>query len=473
MNFASVEYLLFFLIVFLIYWSLGSKGKNVQNAIIVISSLVFYGWWDYRFLGLLLLTVISTFVAGKCVHKSDRRTTQTIVLATTILLNIGVLAYFKYYNFFVESFVDAFTLFGVELSVSILKIILPIGISFYTFTALSYIIDVFKKKISATNDILAYSAYVMFFPSILCGPISRAQHQLPQYFEKRYFDYDKAVCGIRSVLLGAVMKLCLADRLGVYVDAVYANIGNHSGTTLLFASILYSVQIYADFAGYSMMAIGFGRFLGIDLPVNFRRPYFAKTVTEFWRRWHISLTTWFRDYIYFSLGGNRVGKFRWALNIMIVFIVSGLWHGAAYTFLIWGALHGLIMIIERFLYGDKLKHLADKLSIINILRMCLTFVLVTFVWIFFRLPSLPDAIAVITKIFINVGPLWYDTNTLMLAFIAFAIVACVDICEEFDLNIRLWRSKYPLVRYSIVVILISYIILFGVLNGGSFIYFQF
>ena len=419
------------------------------------------------------MTVISTFVAGKCVHKSDRRTTQTIVLATTILLNIGVLAYFKYYNFFVESFVDAFTLFGVELSVSILKIILPIGISFYTFTALSYIIDVFKKKISATNDILAYSAYVMFFPSILCGPISRAQHQLPQYFEKRYFDYDKAVCGIRSVLLGAVMKLCLADRLGVYVDAVYANIGNHSGTTLLFASILYSVQIYADFAGYSMMAIGFGRLLGIDLPVNFRRPYFAKTVTEFWRRWHISLTTWFRDYIYFSLGGNRVGKFRWALNIMIVFIVSGLWHGAAYTFLIWGALHGLIMIIERFLYGDKLKHLADKLSIINILRMCLTFVLVTFVWIFFRLPSLPDAIAVITKIFINVGPLWYDTNTLMLAFIAFAIVACVDICEEFDLNIRLWRSKYALVRYSIVVILISYIILFGVLNGGSFIYFQF
>ena len=308
MTFASVEYLIFFPTVFMLYWMLG-RTKTIQNMLIVAASLVFYGWWDWRFLGLLLVTVLTTFYGGAFIQKADgNRKRQKWISAAVIVLNLGILFFFKYYNFFIQSFIDVFSLFGKELSGSTLKIILPVGISFYTFTALSYTIDVYQRRAEATKDLLAYCAYTMFFPSILSGPISRATKQLPQYFQKREFCYDKAVEACKFILMGAVMKLCLADRLGIYVDTVYANIPQHNGTTLMFASVLYTIQIYADFAGYSMMAVGSGKLLGIELQTNFIRPYFSKTVTEFWRRWHISLTTWFRDYIYFPLGGNRDGR---------------------------------------------------------------------------------------------------------------------------------------------------------------------
>lgn len=269
------------------------------------------------------------------------------------------------------------------------------------------------------------------------------------------------------------MKLCLADRLCIYVDTVYANIPNHNGTTLLFTSILYTIQIYADFAGYSLLAIGSGKLLGIELPTNFIRPYFSKTVTEFWRRWHISLTTWFRDYIYFPLGGNRVSKMRWMLNTMIVFVVSGLWHGAAYTFLIWGALHGACMIIERLLYAKKIKEISDKLNILNILRIVLTFCIVSFAWIFFRAETLGDAIEIIRKILMSHGSLFVDINTLSMAFIALAIVFIYDFTHEYGIRLRLLNSRIKIVRYATAALLLCYIIGFGVLNSGSFIYFQF
>lgn len=392
MTFQSLEYLIFFPVVFLLYWMVCRNSKEQQNGLIVASSLVFYGWWDWRFLGLLLITALSTFFAGWCLGKTDNRQRRKTLLVGTIILNVGILFYYKYFNFFVQAFVDAFSLIGTEVSVSTLKVLLPVGISFYTFTALSYSIDVYQRKVEPTKDILSYMAYVMFFPSILSGPISRAQKQLPQYFKARTFNYDLAVSGCKDFLLGAVMKLCLADRLGIYVDTVYVNIGQHNGTTLLFASVLYSIQIYADFAGYSLMAIGSGKLLGIELPTNFIRPYFARTVTDFWRRWHISLTTWFRDYIYFPLGGNRCTKARWMLNTMIVFTVSGLWHGAAYTFIIWGALHGACMVVERIIYGDKIKTISDKFSIANLLRLMVTFSIVNFAWIFFRVNNLVDVI---------------------------------------------------------------------------------
>lgn len=397
MTFQSLEYLIFFPVVFLLYWMVCRNSKEQQNGLIVASSLVFYGWWDWRFLGLLLITALSTFFAGWCLGKTDNRQRRKTLLVGTIILNVGILFYYKYFNFFVQAFVDAFSLIGTEVSVSTLKVLLPVGISFYTFTALSYSIDVYQRKVEPTKDILSYMAYVMFFPSILSGPISRAQKQLPQYFKARTFNYDLAVSGCKDFLLGAVMKLCLADRLGIYVDTVYANIGQHNGTTLLFASVLYSIQIYADFAGYSLMAIGSGKLLGIELPTNFIRPCFARTVTDFWRRWHISLTTWFRDYIYFPLGGNRCTKARWMLNTMIVFTVSGLWHGAAYTFIIWGALHGACMVVERIIYGDKIKTISDKFSIANLLRLMVTFSIVNFAWIFFRVNNLVDVILIIKK----------------------------------------------------------------------------
>lgn len=269
------------------------------------------------------------------------------------------------------------------------------------------------------------------------------------------------------------MKLCLADRLGIYVDTVYANISQHNGTTLFFTSILYTIQIYADFAGYSLMAIGSGKLLGIELSTNFIRPYFSKTITEFWRRWHVSLTTWFRDYIYFPLGGSRCNKARWALNTMIVFTVSGLWHGAAYTFIIWGALHGTCMVVERIVYGDKIKTISDKFSIANFLRIAVTFTFVNFAWIFFRIGDLEEVMIIFKKIFTEPGSLFFDTNTLLMGFIAMAVVFTYDFIKEKQLKIHLLSSKYLLVRYMTAVSLIVYILAFGVLNGGSFIYFQF
>ena len=396
MTFQSLEYLIFLPVVFILYWTLCRGSKTLQNGLIVAASLVFYGWWDWRFLGLLLLTAFSTFLAGMWMGGTDDEKKLKWINIGAIVLNIGILFFFKYFNFFVQSFADAFSLFGAEMNVHTLKILLPVGISFYTFSALSYSIDVYQRKVEPTRDLLAYLAYVTFFPSILSGPISRAQKQLPQYFQTRVFDYDKAVSACKLMLWGGVIKLCLADRLGIYVDAVYANIAQHNGTTLFLTSVFYTIQIYADFAGYSLMAIGSGRLLGIELPTNFIRPYFAKTVTDFWRRWHISLTTWFRDYIYFPLGGNRCSKARWMLNTMIVFTVSGLWHGAAWTFLVWGALHGIGLILHKLHLkygiskGSKAGHLFCMLFTFGYACLC---------WVFFRADSLNEAWLVLTQLF--------------------------------------------------------------------------
>lgn len=473
MTFQSLEYLIFFSILFILHWTLFSKRKEHQNGLIVVASLVFYGWWDWRFLGLLIITALSTFLSSRWMDNTNDAKKRKFLFVGTIVINVGILFFFKYFNFFVQSFADALSLMGMSANVTTLHILLPVGISFYTFTALSYTIDVYQHKVESTNDALAYFAYVMFFPSILSGPISRAQKQLPQYFSRRNFDYDKSISACKLILWGGVMKLCLADRVGIYVDTIYANIAQHNGTTLLITSILYSIQIYADFAGYSLMAIGFGKLLGIDLQTNFIRPYFAKTVTDFWRRWHISLTTWFRDYIYFPLGGNRCSKARWALNTLIVFTISGLWHGAAYTFIIWGALHGVCMVIERLVYGEKIKQLSDKFSMSNIIRIIITFIIVNFAWIFFRINNLGDVMQIFKKIFTEPGKPFLDTNTLLMGFVAMAIIFIYDLVKEKHLNMHLLSSRFMVVRYLTAIMLIVYILAFGVLNGGSFIYFQF
>lgn len=473
MTFQSLEYLIFFSILFILHWTLFSKRKEHQNGLIVVASLVFYGWWDWRFLGLLIITALSTFLSSRWMDNTNDAKKRKFLLVGTIVINVGILFFFKYFNFFVQSFTDALSLMGMSVNVTTLHILLPVGISFYTFTALSYTIDVYQHKVESTNDALAYFAYVMFFPSILSGPISRAQKQLPQYFSRRNFDFDKSISACKLILWGGGMKLCLADRLGIYVDTIYANIAQHNGTTLLITSILYSIQIYADFAGYSLMAIGFGKLLGIDLQTNFIRPYFAKTVTDFWRRWHISLTTWFRDYIYFPLGGNRCSKARWALNTLIVFAISGLWHGAAYTFIIWGAMHGVCMVIERLVYGEKIKQLSDKFSMSNIIRIIITFTIVNFAWIFFRINNLGDVMQIFKKIFTEPGKPFLDTNTLLMGLVAMAIIFIYDLVKEKHQNMHLLSSRFMVVRYLTAIMLIVYILAFGVLNGGSFIYFQF
>ena len=473
MSFQSIEYLLFLSIVFILYWTLCSKSKSLQNALIVVSSIVFYGWWDWRFLGLLLLTVFSTYIAGILERCLPNQTKKKVVLVTAIILNLGILFFFKYYNFFVESLTDALSLLNVHINELTVKIILPIGISFYTFSALSYIIDVYQHKVEPTRDVLAYMSYIMFFPSILSGPINRAQKQLPQYFEKRIFDYDNVINACTTILWGAVMKLCLADRLGIYVNTVYSNLGQHNGTTLLFASLLYSVQIYADFAGYSLIAIGSGKLLGINLQNNFLRPCFANSISDFWRRWHISLSTWFRDYIYFPLGGSRCSRARWMFNIMVVFVVSGLWHGATYGFLIWGTLHGVGMIVERMIYGDRLKKLSNKFSATNCLRWVVTFLFVSLVRIFFCMRNLDTVALTFKKIFTEFGNIYIDLNTLSMALVSLIIVLVNDLSEEYDCKIHLLRSKNIVIKCLTAALLICYILAFGVLNSGSFIYFQF
>lgn len=474
MTFASIEYVAFLPAVFLLYWIVCSRNKNLQNGLIVFASLFFYGFWDWRFLGLQFVTAFSTFFAGLWMSNQSEQKKRWWISFGTILLNLGILFGYKYFNFFVQAFVDSFHLFGKELSFSTLKIIFPVGISFYTFTSLSYSIDVYQHKIEATRDVLAYLAYITFFPSILSGPISRATEQLPQYLKKREFSYENAVSACRSILWGGVLKLCLADRLGIYVDTVYGSIANQNGTTLLLAAIFYTIQVYADFAGYSHMAIGSGKLLGIELPTNFVRPYFAKTVTEFWRRWHISLTTWFRDYIYFPLGGNRVKKVRWMLNTMIVFTVSGLWHGAEYTFIIWGAFHGLCMIVERLIYGSKIKEISDRLTVLNVVRMVITFCIVSFAWIFFRADNFADASMIVGKIFTSRGSLFTDMDTMVYAFGFLALMFWVDFLQEFlPGKFKLFGNRHCVIRWTTYLALIMMILLFGVLDGGSFIYFQF
>ena len=460
----------FFPVVFILYWTLFRKNKTLQNAMLLAANLVFYAFWDWHFVILLAITVCSTFFLGKLLAAAEKKRPLFLL---ALFINLGLLFVFKYYNFFVESFIDLVSKFGVHLSISTLRIVLPVGISFYTFSALSYCIDIYQGKIKPTEDFLAYSAFASFFPSILSGPIGRADRQLPQFFEKRIFTYEAAAAAGRAIIWGAFIKLCIADKLGVFVDTVYGNLSNHNGTTLLLTQFLYTIQIYADFAGYSFIAIGCGKLLGINLQDNFRRPYLSKTVTEFWRRWHISLTSWFRDYIYFPLGGSRVSVPRWILNILIVFSVSGLWHGAAYTFIIWGVLHGIIMIVERLLYGNKLKSIKDTISVSNVLRIVITFCIVSFLWIFFRLDSVQDAFYVIKKIFTEPGPLFFNSHILLIALVAICILVIKEVSEEFHWRLKLLENNKVVIRYATYVFLICFILLFGELDGSSFIYFQF
>lgn len=469
----SFKFITAFFILFWIYWLL-CKNKHIQNVLLLLASYLFYGFWDWRCLLLLFATSIVAYAAGiyfKKVPVTDKtflsKTSRWWVSFGAVVFSLGILVYFKYTNFFLQSINE---LMGIEFEP--LKIILPVGISFYTFSAISYVVDCYQKKIEPTTNLVVGLLFTSFFPAILSGPIHKATEQLPQYLEKREFDYSLINEGFKDYVWGVFMKLCVADRLGMYVDAVYGNIANHNGTTLLFTSVAYTLQIYADFAGYSLMAIGCGKMLGIRLQNNFNLPYFSKTITEFWSKWHMSLTGWFKNYLYFPLGGNRVSKGRWIVNIMVVFLLSGLWHGAAFTFIIWGGIHGVAQVIEKLVYGKRIKTIENKFSVTNVLRVLLTFSIVSFAWIFFRLSSINEVFTVIAKIFNNRGHLFVEP-TLFLALCSLLLLILKDTFDQFGAKVRLFNSKYAVVRYLSIAVFIVYILLFGVLEGGQFIYFQF
>ena len=361
MLFNSFEFLIFLPVVFFLYWFI-FRNRRWQNLLIVVASYIFYGWWDWRFLFLIALTSLCSFGSGLFIEKHEgRRRWQQIGSALNILLNISVLGLFKYYNFFVDNIVELFRQLGCELDWPTIHIILPVGISFYTFQALSYTIDVYQRKISASHDIIDFFAYISFFPQLVAGPIERATNLLPQFQHKRQFDYAIAVDGMRQMLWGFLKKLVIADNCATIVNEYWNQYQDLPGFTIFILGVLFTIQIYCDFSGYSDIAIGCSHLFGFNLMQNFNSPYFSRSIPEFWRRWHISLTTWFRDYVYFPIGGSRCGKWKVIRNVYLVWGISGLWHGANWTFVCWGLFHAtLLAIYNIFGINTKYKHVQQS-----------------------------------------------------------------------------------------------------------------
>ena len=493
MLFNSIEFALFLPLVFLIYWAIGYAHINdnlklrLQNAFVLIASYVFYGWWDWRFLLLIAFTSFCSWGSGLLIAKAHTSKAAKAWTTANIVLNLGILAIFKYYDFFVSEFGQ---LFGINIDSLLLKIILPVGISFYTFQALSYSIDVYRKKIEATKDIIAFFAFISFFPQLVAGPIERATNLLPQFQTNRKFSYDQAVDGMRQILWGLFKKIVVADNCATYVDQVWATYDTQTGSTLLLAAILFTFQIYGDFSGYSDIAIGTAKLFGIKLMRNFNNPYFSRDIAEFWRRWHISLTTWFRDYVYIPLGGSRpevpasiknperYKKWIIVRNTFVIFLVSGIWHGANWTFLAWGAFHALLFL-PLILLGKNRKY-TNQVAEGRILptwreavQMLLTFAFVVLGWIIFRAPSISAAL----EYFCMIGDMSIFTMPMIISGLKRTLffISVMLIVEWFSRNSEhgFTLSGFPnWSRFVAIYVLILCILEFAG-NSQSFIYFQF
>lgn len=404
MLFNSIDFAVFLPLTFGIYWFLTNKNLKLQNIFILTASYVFYGWWDYRFLSLIIFSTITDFFVGKMLSKEESKHKRKLLLWLSIGVNLGLLGFFKYYNFFLENFIVAFSFFGKSISPQSLNIILPVGISFYTFQTLSYTIDVYRRKMKPTSDLISFASFVSFFPQLVAGPIERAKNLLPQFNKARYFQYDQAIIGMRLILWGLFKKIVIADNCAEYVNLIFNNSEQFSGSTLLLGAVLFAFQIYGDFSGYSDIAIGTARLFGFRLMKNFALPYFSRDMAEFWRRWHISLSGWFRDYLYIPLGGSRgrtVSKIR---NIFIIFLVSGFWHGANWTFVAWGAINAMYFLPlllgrrNRKNLGVVAEH-STLPSFKELVSIIITFGLTVFAWIFFRADSISHAFSVVAEIF--------------------------------------------------------------------------
>jgi D-alanyl-lipoteichoic acid acyltransferase DltB (MBOAT superfamily) len=397
MLFNSIDFAIFLPIVFLLYWFVFNKSLKVQNAFIVLASYVFYGWWDWRFLFLILFSTIVDYTVGRLLAVQEDRKKRKLLLLVSIFVNLGLLGFFKYYNFFLDNFISAFSFFGISISARGLDVVLPVGISFYTFQTMSYTIDVYRKKLEPTKDFIAFTAFVSFFPQLVAGPIERATHLLPQFYKKREFDYSKAVDGLKQILWGLFKKIIIADTAAELVNNMFSNYTDYNGSSLLIGAFLFAFQIYGDFSGYSDIAIGTARLFGFDLMQNFAFPYFSRDIAEFWRRWHISLSTGFRDYVYIPLGGSR-GSIRMRIrNIFIIFVLSGFWHGANWTFIIWGTLHAIYFLPLMLLNKNRVNtNIVAEGKYFPTLKetfsMILTFTLVAIALVFFRAENLTHAI---------------------------------------------------------------------------------
>lgn len=473
MLFNSLEFAIFLPLAFLLYWFVFNRKVRWQNLFVVVASYIFYGWWDWRFLFLIAFTSFCSWGSGLLIHKYRETPTAKLCHVLNIVLNLAILGVFKYYNFFVSSFSKLFSLGHAD--GLLLHIILPVGISFYTFQALSYSIDVYRQKLEPTRDIIQFFAFVSFFPQLVAGPIERATNLLPQFEKPRKFDYSQAVDGMRQILWGLFKKIAVADTCAVYVDQVFGNFQTQNGTTLIIAAILFAIQIYCDFSGYSDIAIGTAKLFGIRLMRNFRNPYFSRDIAEFWRRWHISLTTWFRDYVYIPLGGSRVSKGKIIRNTFIIFLLSGFWHGANWTFIAWGAYHA-ILFLPLILMGKNRKYLNEVAegkalpSLKETGQMLLTFMLATAGWIIFRSDSIAQAWQYFSQIPHLGTPYTEGLLTITLLTAGMFVVEWVQRQREHGLDLQMLKSH--ILKFSIYYIIIF--ILFLVQKGAeSFIYFQF
>jgi len=463
MLFNSIEYAIFLPIVFILYW-LFAKQYKIQNAFIVVASYIFYGWWDWRFLLLIAFTTICSWGSGVLINKTSK---PKYWLVANIVVNLLILFFFKYYNFFVTSFAELFHLQEDKL---LLNIILPVGISFYTFQALSYSIDVYRHKINATEDVVAFFAYVAFFPQLVAGPIERATNLLPQFQRQRSFDRDEAFDGVRRILWGMFKKVVVADNCAIYVDSVWPTCEYQNGSTLILALVLFAFQIYCDFSGYSDIAIGSARLFGIRLRDNFLIPYFSRSVAEVWKRWHISLNTWFVDYVYVPLGGSRCGQLRTIVNTLVIFLLSGLWHGANWTFVLWG-LYNAIMFIPLILMRRTKKYQGVP-QLKEIPQIIFTFCIFVFGLIFFRSPDIEGVLDFFTALFTHpfASPMMIVGLKRTITFVAILVtVEWLMRRRKHTLDI----AGLPIIlRYLIYYTIILIIMEFGA-HSQSFIYFQF
>ena len=484
MLFNSIEFTIFLPIVFVLYWFVTNKNLKLQNLLLLSASYFFYAWWDWRFLSLIIFSSTIDYIVGlKLLESTDERK-RKILLLTSIFVNIGFLGFFKYFNFFSESFVQAFTLLGQPFEASRLNIILPVGISFYTFQTLSYTIDVYRRKIEPTKDIISFFSFVSFFPQLVAGPIERATNLLPQFYKKRNFDYLKAVDGLKQILWGLFKKVVIADNCAIIANDIFANYASYSGSTLVLGAVFFAFQIYGDFSGYSDIAIGTARLFGFNLMQNFAFPYFSRDIAEFWRRWHISLSTWFRDYLYIPLGGSRGSTNKKIRNIFIIFIVSGFWHGANWTFIIWGALNAIyflpLLLLSR--NRDNLNIAGEGKvlpSIREAVNILLTFSLTVFAWIFFRAESVTHAFSFINHICNN---LYIEIPNILAVGKFHLFITCILILIFTTIEWMGREGEYAIERYSsnwkrgmkwgFYYLIIIAIFIYSK-NQQEFIYFQF
>ena len=478
MSFVSFEFAILFLVTVPLFYLLPHKRRWI---LVLIASYAFYMSWKASYIIIIMVTTLCDFHIAKAIHASNAPTRRRFLLGLSLAMNFGILFTFKYYNFLAGSIDNAALAMGLDWALPAFRLLLPVGVSFYTFQEVAYVVDVYRGVLPPERRLGIFATFIAFFPQLVAGPIERAKHMIPQFHNPVSFIPANVVEGFRFMLWGAFKKVVIADRLAVYVNEVYGHPGDFSGGTLFIATLFFAFQIYCDFSGYSDIAIGVARTMGFDLMTNFRQPYYATSVREFWQRWHISLSTWFKDYLYFPLGGNRLGKARWKINILIVFLVSGIWHGANWTFVVWGALHGCYLVAEQILearIGGWHPRMGSRLR--DGARILLTFTLVTVAWVFFRAQNISQAVGVLSSI---ASDLRFDRNELGMVFgskeellICAGLIAALMGADRLLLKggwtPLLARLGTP-ARWTLYYALAVAVFLLGHWGSQEFIYFQF